>query len=125
MTHPPPWIAIVDDDAGVRAALTSLVRSLGYEARPFPSALAFLEIRGGDPAVLIADIQMPGMTGDALQARLNAEGRRFPILFMTAFAAEAVRARVLTAGAAGCLDKPVDGETIARCLAAALARPGA
>lgn len=123
MTHPPPRIAIVDDDAGVRAALASLLRSMGYEIRAYPSARAFLDAAEGDPDAMIADIQMPGMTGDALQARLNAEGRRFPILFMTAVATETVRARVLAAGACGCLDKPVDGEILAARLAAALGAP--
>jgi FixJ family two-component response regulator len=110
-------IAIVDDDDGVRAALAGLVRSLGYEVRSYGSATDFLEDETvGDPDCLIADIQMPRMRGDQLQAQLVAAGRRFPMIFMTAFPTEAIRARVMTAGAACFLEKPVDGATIARWL---------
>ena len=97
-----PVIAIVDDDEGVRTSLASLVRSLGYEARTYGSGGDFLhEPPGEDPACMIADIQMPVMTGDELQARLLAAGRRFPIIFMTAFPTEPIRQRVMgTADAA-------------------------
>src|SRR5258705_9630820 len=95
-----PVIAIVDDDEGVRTTLSSLVRSLGYEARTYESGIDFLQQPPGeDPACMIADIQMPLMTGDELQARLAASGRRFPIIFMTAFPTEPVRQRVIAAGA--------------------------
>ncbi|QEL26958.1 response regulator (plasmid) [Bosea sp. F3-2] len=116
-------IAIVEDDDGVRTSLVSLIRSLGYEVRSYGSAPAFLNDREvGDPDCMITDIQMPQMTGDQLQAELIAAGRRFPMIFMTAFSTEATRNRVMAAGASAYLDKPVDGDTIARCLAAALER---
>ena len=112
-------IAIIDDDEGVRTSLVSLVRSLGYTARCYDSAAGFLgEREPGEPACVITDIQMPQMTGDQLQAELIAAGRRVPMIFLTAFPVEATRARVMAAGAAAHLDKPVDGDTIARCLAA-------
>jgi FixJ family two-component response regulator len=115
-------IAIVDDDDAVRMMLASLVRSLGYEARTYRSGADFLETwRGEEPACMIADIQMPLMTGDELQVRLLEAGRRFPIIFMTAFPTEPVRHRVLEAGAHCCLSKPVGGDVIIRCLEEALA----
>jgi FixJ family two-component response regulator len=116
-----PVVAIVDDDEAVRASLSSLVRSLGYEARTYESAGDFLREPGDDPACMIADIQMPLMTGDELQARLVAAGRSFPIIFMTAFPTELVRQRVMTAGAHCCLDKPSGQDEIIRCLEQALA----
>ena len=117
-----PVIAIVDDDEGVRTSLASLVRSLGYEARTYGSGGDFLrEPPGEDPACMIADIQMPVMTGDELQARLLAAGRRFPIIFMTAFPTEPIRQRVMAAGAHCYLGKPTGGEEIIRCLEEALA----
>ncbi len=63
---------------------------------------------------------MPQMTGDQLQAALIASGRIFPMIFMTAFPTEAVCNRVMAAGACAFIDKPYDGETISRCLEAAL-----
>ncbi len=116
-----PLIAIVDDDEGVRASLASLVRSLGYEVRTYGSGVDFLkDSPGEEPACMIADIQMPLMTGDELQARLVAAGRRFPIIFMTAFPTEPVRQRVMAAGAHCCLAKPSGEDEIIRCLEQAL-----
>ena len=117
-----PVIAIVDDDEGVRASLVSLVRSLGYEARTYGSGADFLRGPASeDPACMIADIQMPAMAGDELQARLLAAGRAFPIIFMTAFPTEPVRRRVMAAGAHCFLSKPSGGDEIIRCLEDALA----
>ncbi|WP_315806228.1 MULTISPECIES: response regulator transcription factor [unclassified Bradyrhizobium] len=117
-----PVIAIVDDDEGVRASLASLVRSLGYEAHAYESGVDFLrEPPGDDPACMIADVQMPVISGDEMQARLIASGRRFPIIFMTAFPAESVRRRVMAAGAHCYLGKPSSGDEIIRCLEEALA----
>lgn len=113
-----PTIAIVDDDDGVRSSLASLLRSLGYGVRCYASALEFLDERpAADPACMIADIQMPDMTGDRLQATLLADGRVFPMIFMTAFPTPAVRDKVTAAGARAFLEKPVDGAVIAQHLA--------
>lgn len=116
-----PIIAIVDDDEAVRTSLASLVRSIGYEALTYESGVAFLDRRGDDPSCMIVDIQMPVMTGDELQARLVEAGRKFPIIFMTAFPTDAVRQRVLAAGAHSCLSKPTGGDEIIRCLEEAMA----
>ncbi|MGY4513151.1 response regulator transcription factor [Bradyrhizobium sp. USDA 3650] len=120
-----PVIAIVDDDEGVRTSLASLVRSVGYEAQAYESGLDFLRrAPGDDPECMIADVQMPEITGDELQARLIATGRRFPIIFMTAFPSETVRQRVMAAGAHCYLGKPSSGDEIIRCLEEALASHG-
>jgi FixJ family two-component response regulator len=120
-----PVIAIVDDDEGVRASLASLVRSVGYEAQAYETGMDFLrKAPGDDPACMIADVQMPVITGDELQARLVAAGRNFPIIFMTAFPSESVRQRVMAAGAHCFLGKPSSGDEIIRCLEEALAGHG-
>ncbi len=117
-----PVIAIVDDDEGVRTSLASLVRSIGYEAQAYASGMDFLrQAPGDDPACMIADVQMPVISGDELQARLVAAGRHFPIIFMTAFPSENVRQRVMAAGAHCYLGKPSSGDEIIRCLEEALA----
>ncbi|WP_342236179.1 response regulator transcription factor [Inquilinus sp. OTU3971] len=115
-----PTIAVVDDDDEIRRSLSSLIRSLGYSVRTYRSAVEFLGEAGGDPDCMIADIQMPQMTGDQLQAKLIATGRVFPMILMTAFPTDAVRDRVMAAGACAFIAKPYDGETISRCLQAAL-----
>src|SRR5436305_9658650 len=67
-------IAIVEDDASVRAATQSLVRSLGFSACSFSDAEEFLRSPCATKAsCLIADVQMPGMSGIDLQSVLAPE----------------------------------------------------
>jgi FixJ family two-component response regulator len=120
-----PVISIIDDDASVRAATNRLVRSLGYVAFTFASADEFLrspQLR--DSSCVIADVQMPGMSGVDLQSFLRARGCRLPIIFITAFPEESVRARALDAGAVCFLTKPFDGATLINYLEATLQKQG-
>ncbi|HTF76528.1 MAG TPA: response regulator [Bradyrhizobium sp.] len=116
-----PLISIVDDDGFVRESTRGLIRSMGYAAETFVSAEEYLQSnRAADTACLISDIHMPGMNGADLQDRLIAEGHRTPIIFVTAFPDEAIRARVLKAGACGFLTKPFSDESLIECLDKAL-----
>jgi FixJ family two-component response regulator len=117
-----PVISIVDDDESVREATQSLVRSLGYRAVTFRSAKEFLDSSHlMTTACLITDIQMPGLSGPDLQDRLIAEGRRMPMIFVTALLDEGLQARVLKRGAFGYLPKPFNEDRFIECLDAALA----
>jgi len=114
-------ISIVDDDESVREATKGLVRSLGYGAATFASAEEFLgSDRLRETSCLITDVQMPGMSGADLQTHLMAKGDTTPFIFMTAFANERTRTRVLQAGAFGYLQKPFDNDTLIECLETAL-----
>jgi FixJ family two-component response regulator len=116
-------ISVIDDDASVRTATDNLLRSLGYAVRTFVSAEEFLgSARLNDTSCVIADVQMPGMSGVDLQARLLTRGYRVPFIFMTAFPEETIRARALKAGAICFLTKPFDRLTLIRCLDTALER---
>ena len=86
-----PMITIVDDDESVRESTKSLVRSLGYNARAFASAEEFLDSNLDDSSCLILDVQMKGLSGVELQELLIAQGRRTPIIFVTAFPDERTR----------------------------------
>ena len=114
-------ISIVDDDEFVRESTKALVRSLGYSARTFSSAEEFLDSDAGETSCLILDVQMKGLSGVELLERLIAEGRRTPVIVVTAFPDERVRNRVLDTGAIGFLQKPFSDEKLARCLDTALA----
>jgi FixJ family two-component response regulator len=114
-------ISIVDDDEAVREAMVQLIRSLGHAAAAFESAEEFLESdQVGSTSCLISDVQMPGLGGVELQQRLLALGYRMPIIFITAFPDERIRARVLDAGAIGYLNKPCEEDVLIGCLDAAL-----
>jgi FixJ family two-component response regulator len=116
-----PLVAIIDDDASVRATTDSLVRSLGYIVNTFASAEEFLRSnRLDDLSCVIADVQMPGMSGVELQAHLLTQGDQVPFIFVTAFPDERVRAQALTAGAICYLTKPFDGDSLIQGLEAAL-----
>ncbi len=114
-------IAVVDDDQSVRVALTSLVKSLGYRAAAFQSGEDFLNSnqRHG-AACLIADVQMPRMTGPELHNRLRASGKPIPTILITAYPDETVRARALQAGVKCYLTKPFSEDDLLECLRSAL-----
>ncbi len=114
-------IAIVDDDASVRDATKHLIRSLGYAAVTFASAEEYLRSDCIEAtSCLITDLRMPGMSGIELQERLIADGRRIPMIFMTAFFDESTRHRALRAGAFGFLNKPFEETRLISCLGKAL-----
>lgn len=120
-----PLISIVDDDEPNREAIEALVRSLGYTVATFASAEEYLRSDCLESSsCVITDLQMPGMSGADLQDRLIADGCHTPIIFMTAFSEEKIRARVLGAGALCFLSKPFSDECLIRCLDKALRSPG-
>jgi FixJ family two-component response regulator len=116
-----PVISIIDDDASVRLATNNLVTSLGYVARTFASAEEFLlSTEMNDTSCIIADVQMPKMTGVELQSLLRSRGSCVPFIFVTAYPEERIRAQVLHAGATCFLSKPFDGRTLIKYLDTAL-----
>jgi len=120
-----PLISIVDDDEWIRGALEALVRSLGFATRTFASAEAFLQSSVvGETRCLILDVQLPKMSGVELQHHLSHLGFEIPIIFITAYPDERVKARALNGGAICFLHKPIDlqGRRLVNCLHAALDR---
>jgi FixJ family two-component response regulator len=108
-----PVISIIDDDESIRAAANRLVRSLGFVALTFSCADDFLHSpRLNDTSCVISDVQMPGMGGIELQCALIASGKNIPIIFVTAFPDERIRAQAIEAGAIGFLRKPFKGSTL-------------
>ncbi len=116
-----PIISIIDDDESVREATKSLIRSLGYHTATFASAEEYLQSDGAQwSSCVITDLHMPGMSGVDLQERLIADGNRTPMILMTAYFDESIRARALRAGAFGFLRKPYDEKYLIECLDVAL-----
>lgn len=116
-------IAIVDDDELVRGALQGLLKESGYSTRAFASAEEFLATgQSRQAACLIADIRMPSMSGLELQAKLNADDIRIPIIFITAHGDARLRLQAMRAGAVEFLAKPFDDEVLLESVRAALER---
>jgi len=116
-----PLIAVVDDDHAIREALDDLIRSLGYRSALFCSAEAFLaDADRAAVGCMVVDVQMPGLSGLELQARLNREGGKPPMIFMSSYFDETTRSKALKAGAHCFLSKPVDDEILISEMHAAL-----
>jgi FixJ family two-component response regulator len=115
-------IAVVDDDFGIREALEGLINSIGHHALLFASPEALLNYpKRDDVDCLILDVRMPGMTGLELQAALQRQEPRPPIIFMTSYSEEHMRKAAMDGGARCFLGKPVDGEVLIDCIEAVIA----
>jgi FixJ family two-component response regulator len=118
-------ISVIDDDASVRAATNNLLSSHGYLIQTFVSADDFLRSNHlDDSSCVIADVQMPGMSGLDLLTHLRAQGYTVPFIFITAFPDDSVRTRALKAGAICFLGKPFTGPALIDCIKTALSRDG-
>jgi FixJ family two-component response regulator len=116
-------ISVIDDDASVRAATNNLLSSHGYLIQAFVSAEDFLQSdRLDDLSCVVADVQMPGMSGLDLLTHIRAQGNNVPFIFITAFPDDNVRARALKAGAICFLSKPFTGPLLIDCIETALSQ---
>jgi FixJ family two-component response regulator len=116
-----PLVSIVEDDQFFRESLRRLLRSQGCSVEAFASATDFLASpRINETAVLIADVNMPAMTGIELYRHFIDAGHSIPTILVTAYPNDVDRARALKDGVVCYLRKPVDDEHLIRCLRAAL-----
>ena len=117
----PSLVSIVEDDQFFRDSIRRLLRSQGYSVEAFPSAADFLASpRLKETAVLIADVNMPAMTGIELYRHFVDAGHSIPTILVTAYPNDIDRIRALEDGVVCYLRKPVDDEHLIRCLRAAL-----
>ena len=106
-------LAILDDDKSIRSALQDLVEAEGMCALCFGSAEHFLVSGAKHKAeCLIADIQMPGMSGVELQAHLKSELCPIPIIFLTGRGDIPLAVSAMKQGATDFFTKPVDGSSL-------------
>jgi FixJ family two-component response regulator len=118
-----PVISVIDDDASVRAAADNFLNSLGYAVHTFASAEDFLQsARLGDSSCVVADVQMPGMSGLDLLKIIRSRGNDTPFIFITAFPNDSVRMRAAKAGADVLLEKPFSPSILVDYIKTALAR---
>jgi two-component system response regulator AtoC len=108
-------VLVVDDDPGVRFALTELLSDRGHRvvvAASGPEALTRLD--GVD--VVVTDLVMPGMDGLELMTHIAARAPSVPVLLVTAHGSEHMVRIASSRGACGCLSKPFDIDDIARAI---------
>jgi FixJ family two-component response regulator len=114
-------IAIIDDDESICNSLRDLFESAGLMARCFGSAEEFLEYDlQWEVGCLIAEIQMPGMSGLELQSRLKEEQCNLPIIFIASKGGARMRIQAMREGAVEFLAKPLDYQLLLTTVRAAL-----
>jgi len=100
-------VYVVDDDASMREALDSLIRSVGLRVEAFASAQDFLNRAITDaPTCVVLDVRMPGFSGLDCQRQLAEAGQHLPIIFITGHADVPTSVRAMKAGAMDFLIKP-------------------
>ncbi len=102
-----PVVFVVDDEPLVRAALQSLLQSVGLEAQTFATAQEFLRTVPVDrPRCLVLDVRLPDLSGLAVQQRLAETSTDMPIIFVTGHGDIPMSVRAMKAGAVEFLTKP-------------------
>ena len=114
-------ILVIDDDESLRDTIGVMLEQEGFRA------VLVADGRSGyekamllKPDLILVDLRLPGMSGAELQDKLIAEGRRIPMIFLTAVSDEVLRARVLKWGALCVLPKPFDEEILIEYLEEAI-----
>src|SRR6516164_1758727 len=120
-------VFVVDDDASVRQALTSLLQSVALRVEAFGSAADFLK-KGritndiAAASCLILDIRLPGVSGLEFQAELAKAGIDLPIIFMSGYGDIPMTVRAMKAGAVEFLTKPFREQDLLNAVQLALQR---
>ena len=118
-----PVVFVIDDDASVRAALSSLIRSVGLRVEVFASASEFLAAKRTDgPSCLILDVRLPGMSGLNFQAELAKTNAIIPIIFITGHGDIPMSVKAMKAGAVEFLTKPFRDQDLLDAIKVALER---
>src|SRR5689334_20173997 len=116
---------VVDDDAGVRNAMRSLLKSVGLNSQLHASAQEFLSSYSPAQAgCLLLDIRMPGMSGLELQQELNVRGATIPVIFMTGHGDVPMAVEAMQHGAFDFLQKPFRDQDLLDRIQKAITRDG-
>lgn len=116
-------VFVVDDDAGVRAAIQGLLKSEGLRCELFGSAEDFLQRdRPDGPSCLVLDISLPGVNGLEFQRVLAEAGFQIPIIFITGHGDIPMTVKAMKSGAVEFLTKPFSDEALLDAIRQALER---
>ena len=120
---PPATVFVVDDDASFLAAVSRLLRATGHPVKTFLSAAEFLKcLPAAGPGCVIADLQMPGVSGLDLQAALAGTNNPMPVLFLTGHGDIPTSVHAMRQGAEDFLTKRAPKEALLAAVNRALAR---
>jgi len=118
-----PMVFVIDDDAGVRASIQGLLKSVGLRSETFGSAQEFLRSRRQDgPSCLVLDVRLPGVNGLDFQRQLADAGVQIPIIFVTGHGDIPMTVRAMKSGAVEFLTKPFRDQDLLDAIHQALDR---
>lgn len=109
---PESRVSIVEDDESLRVALVGLLRSVGYRAEGFESAEQFLAQGAVATDCIVTDIQMPGLGGIEMTARLRGAGSTVPVVMITARTEPTLDEKARASGAICLLRKPFEANEL-------------
>lgn len=102
-----PIIYILDDDDGMRRALTVLMTTVGYQPLAFARPGEFLaKYDANQPGCLVLDVRMPEMSGLEVQQYLNRSGSMLPVILITGHGDIPMAVQAMKDGAFDFLQKP-------------------
>jgi len=120
---PPRTVFVVDDDASFRTAVTRLLRAAGHQVRAFASGSDFVQsLPVAGPGCVVADLQMPGLSGLDLQAALARSDDPLPVLFLTGHGDISTSVHAMRLGAEDFLTKRAPRQALLDAVNRALAR---
>jgi FixJ family two-component response regulator len=123
MSKPDSIVYVIDDDASIRDALKSLVRSVGLRVELFASVPEFLERKPVDvPSCLVLDVRLPGISGLNFQTQLAQAHIPIPLIFITGHGDIRMSVRAMKAGAVEFLTKPFRDQELLDAIELALQR---
>ena len=118
-----PTVFVIDDDAGVRASIQGLLKSVGLRSESFGTALEFLSTKRPEgPSCLVLDVRLPGVNGLDFQHQLADAGVQIPIVFITAHGDIPMTVRAMKSGAVEFLTKPFRDQDLLDAIHQALDR---
>ena len=118
-----PIVFVIDDDAGVRASIQGLLKSVGLRSESFGTTQEFLRSKRPDgPSCLILDVRLPGISGLDFQRELANVGIRIPIIFITGHGDIPMTVKAMKSGAVEFLTKPFRDQDLLDAINQALNR---
>src|SRR3984885_12508732 len=118
-------VYVVDDDASLRGAIDSLLRSAGWRVQTFLTAQDFLDSKPQDRhACLVLDVALPGLSGLDLQSELIKNKIQIPVIFITGHADVPTSVRAMKSGAVEFLTKPFDDGELLEAIQQAIENDG-
>lgn len=118
-----PIVFIIDDDAGIRASIQGLLKSVSLRSEGFASPQDFLQRKRADgPSCLVLDVRLPGLSGLDFQRKLTEAGIQIPIVFITGYGDIPMSVRAMKSGAVEFLTKPFRDQDLLDAIQQALER---